>query len=100
MCRSALRSASRIATFGVRVMARAGRQFGAAEQTARLGAAEGADEHRKVGLDPGDVGPKACLAQRTQLLRSRAQFVVFPIDECHSVGGISGTTTSPTTKRP
>jgi hypothetical protein len=65
-------------------------QFGTAEQTARSGAAEVADEHRKVGLDPGDVGPKACLAQPTQLLRSRARFVVFPIDGCHSVGGIFG----------
>jgi hypothetical protein len=58
--------------------------------TARLGGAAVAHEHRKVGLDPGDVGPKACLAQPTQLLRSRARFVVFPIDGCHSVGRIVG----------
>jgi len=65
-------------------------QFGTAEQTVRLGAAEVADEQREVGLDPGDVGPKACLAQPTQLLGSRARFVVFPIDGCQSVGGIFG----------
>src|SRR5215207_9987481 len=58
--------------------------------TARLGGAEAADEHRKVDLDPGDVGPKTCLAQPTQLLRSRARFVVFPIDGCHSVDRIFG----------
>jgi hypothetical protein len=58
--------------------------------TARLAGAEVADQHGKVGLDPDDVGPKACLAQPAQLLRSRARFVVFPIDGCHSVGWIFG----------
>ena len=58
--------------------------------TARLGGPEVAHEHRKVVLDPGDAGPKACLAQPTHLLRSRARFVVFPIDGCHSVGRIYG----------
>jgi hypothetical protein len=36
------------------------------------------------------VGPKACFAQPAQLLRSRARFVVFPVDGCHSVGRIFG----------
>jgi len=58
--------------------------------TARLGGAEVAHEHRKVGLDPGDAGPKTCLAQPTQLLASRARFVVFLIDGYHSVGRIFG----------
>jgi hypothetical protein len=37
------------------------RPSGRQSSVTALGWAEVADEHRKVGFDPGDVGPKACL---------------------------------------
>jgi hypothetical protein len=76
--------------FGVSVMALGPAVRDRRAAAARLGGAEIAYEHRKVGLDPCDAGLKACLAQPTQLLRSRARFVVFLIDGCHSVVRIFG----------